>query len=445
MLVIRGSVIALVIGCGSVKNEPLDAAGPTITSFTAEPMDIAVGGTTMLTAVFEGGEGSINNGGGLVASGVPVAVSPSVTTTFVLSVSSDGQLVTRDVTVNVIDFAVTSLGDAGPNTLRDAILMASGSTQAKTIGILTGGTITLESPLPPVTGAITIFGTQPVTINGADRFRIFTVDGNVTLRELTLSNGRATGGAGGVDNLSGGGGGGGAGMGGAVFVNSGTVLIDRVVFTANRAIGGAGGAAGSFNLGSGGGGGGSFAGDATGRSGAGNGFLGAAGGGNGGINGGGAGTDGQFASGGGGGGNANGAPGGLGGNGGFGGGGGGGGGGNNAGLGGMSGLFGGVGGRNGSAGGGGGGGGLGGALFVRSGTVTIDTCTFSNNSASGGAGGVPFGIIMAAGATGLGKAGAIFVNGTATVTNANPTFTGNTATDAGTIGTDNGDVFGTIN
>ncbi|MEG3976017.1 hypothetical protein QT970_15540, partial [Microcoleus sp. herbarium8] len=121
------------------------------------------------------------------------------------------------------------------------------------------------------------------------------------------------------------------------------------------------------------------------------------------------------------------------------------------------------GGGGGGAGGGGGGAGMGAAIFIRTGSLTLNNATFSSNTATGGTG------LNA----GQGKGGAIFamqsinadpVNGSTqgmptalpTVTSLGATFTGNTAanqastpganTPANGVGNsqDNNDVYGTI-
>jgi hypothetical protein len=61
---------------------------PVITSFTAGAARIAVGNSTTLTAVFSNGTGSVDHGVGAVTSGTPVAISPSVTTTYNLTVTN---------------------------------------------------------------------------------------------------------------------------------------------------------------------------------------------------------------------------------------------------------------------------------------------------------------------------------------------------------------------
>ena len=359
-------------------------------------------------------------------------------------------MVTRDITVVVADILVTSHANSGPKTLRDAILGISGTATPMSIAIVTAGTIALTTELPAVTGNITIFASAdgPVAIDGAGKVRIFVLDGNVTIRDITISNGRALGGAGSLDLSNGdggGGGGGGGGFGGGVYVNSGMMVLDHVTFAGNTATGGKGGARpvemDSFT-GDGGGGGG-CAGDAMGAS-AGGGLLGMLSGGDGGTSGG-KGVDGRFGGGGGGGATSQVGLGGKGGVGGFGG--GGGGAGTQGGQdGGAPGAFGGVAsGANHAGGGGGGGAGLGGALFVRAGMITLTNCTFMNNSAAGGLGGSPFGDPATTGGKGQGKGGAIFINSGVAATGSNLVFSGNQASDAGTTSVDNNDVFGAIN
>ncbi|MFN6500753.1 MAG: calcium-binding protein [Nostoc sp. DedQUE01] len=255
---------------------------------------------------------------------------------------------------------------------------------------------------------------------------LFIQSGTVGISDLTITNGRARG-----DN---GGSGAGAGLGGGLFIYDGSVSLSNVAFSNNTAQGGNGG------FGSTGGGGSS--GGAGGTAGGGNGGFGGGGGGGGSV---------QFNSG-------------MGGNGGYG---GGGGGGLSGYYGGPTGYFaggaGGAGGFGGGAGGagtfggggnsiGGGGGGLGGGIFVRSGSLTLNNTSFTNNTARGGTGFQ----------SGQGLGGGIFIMQSLTNPNGNnqgmptvlptvnsvgsqPTFSGNTAAnDAGTP-TNNDNVYGTIN
>ncbi|OAD19662.1 secreted protein [Candidatus Thiomargarita nelsonii] len=72
------------------------------------------------------------------------------------------------------------------------------------------------------------------TVSGNSQFRpFFVLSGTVILRDLTVSDGLAKGGDGGVI-----GSGGGAGLGGALFVYDGAVTVENVTFSNNRAVGG---------------------------------------------------------------------------------------------------------------------------------------------------------------------------------------------------------------
>lgn len=271
---------------------------------------------------------------------------------------------------------------------------------------------------------------------------LFILSGTVGISDLTITNGRAKGG----DAYYGGAG---AGMGGGLFIYDGNVSLTNVGFTNNTAQGG-----GSISTGNGGGGmggsatnagGGLFA-AANGNTGGygGNGNYG--GGSNGGFGTGGdstytAGSNGGFGAGGGG---ASGFGGYIGGNGGF-----GGGGGYNSGKAGYGGGRG-FGGNSAGSFGGFGGAGLGGGIFVRSGSLTLNNTSFTDNIATGGGGGVD---------QGQGVGGAIFIMQSTTNINGNnqgmptvlgtinfagsSTFSGNSAAnDAGTL-TNNDDVYGT--
>jgi len=398
-----------------------------------------------------------------------------------------------------------------PAALVSAIETANESAGTTTLDLAPACIYTLTVPhnawygpnaLPPITSTLVLEGHgAEIRGLGATPFRLFYVSGglqlpagSLTLRQLTLSGGRAKGG----DSSFGGAG---AGMGGAIF-NQGTLVLDAVTLTGNTAQGGAignnayagggmgedaqgytsggfgpgfkggfGGLGGSAGTNSGGGGGGFLAGanGANGSAGA----IGADGGGSGGLgsgradggkggnvgqgmNAGGAGGGGV---GGGGGAGAGSGPGnggnfgfgghsggGTGGSGGFGGGGGwaGGGFGTTGGAGGFGGGgagsiggvagFGGFGGGNGSPnnGNGGGGGGLGGAVFNHGGTVAAVNTTMTGNSALGGS--VPAGQSGTPSQPGRGLGGALFnLNGDAVLTFC--TLAANTTSGGGADGT----------
>ncbi|GAB4458128.1 MAG: hypothetical protein OHK0037_01580 [Elainellaceae cyanobacterium] len=268
--------------------------------------------------------------------------------------------------------------------------------------------------------------------------RIFFIEGGtVTLENLTLTQGRAEGGDGS---------GGGGGLGGALFVYDGNVTLNNITLSENVAAGGQGlaglgqggggmgGDGGAANLVSGAaGGGGGFGGngspgnaDGAGGAGGPGGLLNSAG--IGGVGGNSAGVDGGGGSGasggfGGGGGGGGGSFGGNGGDGGFGAGGGSGAANPNGSQGGKGGFggggggttltlssAGGFGGGNGNSAGGGGGAGMGGAIFIRTGSLTMNDTRFVNNSAQGGTG---------AGGDGQGLGGAIFALNSLTNSNGN--------------------------
>lgn len=367
--------------------------------------------------------------------------------------------------------------------LVNAINVANTNTGIDTITLT--GNITLTGFLPKINDITTIVG-GGFTVSGASNFRAFVVDNTTfNISNVTIDSAKAVGNAGTT------GGGGAAGLGGALFINSGTVTVDRVTFSNNSATGGAGsagngGAGGNADLGTvfggtaganggtgltgldsigaAGGPGGTGAAGGSGNAGGtgGTGGIGGAGntagGTNGGVGGiGGAGGAGSVIGSGGGGGGTGGVggvagsgipgAGGAGGAGGaaqFGGGGGAGGvggtgstpGANGAGGaagfggGGSSGATPGAAGTFGGAGVtgfGGGGAGLGGAIFVGGGTLTMTNSTLYSNTATGGASG--------GGAAGAGQAAgaAIFVNTGATATLTNNTIAYNTAT-AGNAG-----------
>ena len=310
------------------------------------------------------------------------------------------------------NITVATLGS--PVTLRDAVNAANNTAGDDVITFdpaLNGQTITLThvgdrtfgaSALLVANGVLTMDGgTSAVTISQnvveslTDSARIFYVagSGDLTLKNLTVSGGRARGGDGsGANN----GGGGAAGLGGAV-VNAGTLNLVQSTFTNNLALGG------SANAGGSGGGGGGLGGSN-------NGVTGGPPNGGGGFGGGGS-NPGQTSGGFGGGGAAGtfAIPSG---NGGFGGG---------KGVGGNAPRVSGFG--AGSGGYGGSGAGLGGVVFNYGGTVLVTNSTFTGNSAVGGPDIliVEFGNTYNFGGAGSGLGGAIFnLNGS--VTTLNSTF-----------------------
>jgi hypothetical protein len=161
---------------------------------------------------------------------VTASLTPTVMTTFGVTNSA--------TTTCSPSISVTSNGDSGPDTLRQALAdVCSGGTVD--LSAIAGQTIALSSGLTDynfggrlyIANDVTIQGSG-VSINGSGTTRIFFVQGgNVTLRNLTLTNGLGQGGSSQW-------GGSAAGMGGAIFQNGGTLTLSSVVVSGNRAMGG---------------------------------------------------------------------------------------------------------------------------------------------------------------------------------------------------------------
>jgi autotransporter-associated beta strand protein len=146
---------------------------------------------------------------------------------------------------------------SGTGSLSQALASAQSDTAAVINISPAVGNITLSGSLPQIQNNLVLNG-NGCTINGAGAQRIFFVNapgGTVQINALTLTNGWAVGGTGGGGY---GGGGGGGGLGGAIFVNSGSLTVSNITFAANSARGGTGGLGfdGGVNATAGGGGGG---------------------------------------------------------------------------------------------------------------------------------------------------------------------------------------------
>ncbi|WP_424136540.1 autotransporter-associated beta strand repeat-containing protein [Roseomonas chloroacetimidivorans] len=145
------------------------------------------------------------------------------------------------------------------NSLAAAIRQADGGQQGNLTIMLTGDIRESGADLPAFDNPnvkVTLLGGGH-TLNGGGTDRgLFVFNGNVDVKDLTISDTVATGGRGG-DGLFGGGGG--AGLGGAVFVGGqSSVSLENVTMQDDKAVGGAGGNGGDVfgtNGGSGGGGG----------------------------------------------------------------------------------------------------------------------------------------------------------------------------------------------
>jgi autotransporter-associated beta strand protein len=187
-------------------------------------------------------------------------------------------------------FTVTTLNDTGAGSLRSAIISANAATSAATIqfNISGGGTVVIGSDMPIINNRFGLSvsganaGQGSITISGNNAYRPFffgvgtgeaaaatgfgtlqaTTNTNYSLSDLTIINGLAKGGNGGQGAIVSGGtnasGGGGAGLGGAIFLNAGSLTLNGISFQANLARGGNGGVGvldndNSFGTGGGGG------------------------------------------------------------------------------------------------------------------------------------------------------------------------------------------------
>lgn len=406
----------------------------------------------------------------LLAADPSSAATLDVTTLEDVVQAGDGQVSLREALIAAEQRGATDLGQAGEG--RDFVR----------IGV--SGDIVLRTALPTIRSDLSVVGPgadrltldAPTHVGGAAR--IFQVDGGGSLRlsGMRLRGVPLEGFAGGTCEQRSGCGGGGASLGGLVFLNIGSMVLEDMVFEGGQVIGGAGGTRTLPSSVEGGGGGAGFGGPGGAPSantggiggspapfstgpGAGPAQDGVEGGGGGGgnvtpdpaLSRGGAGG---FGGGGGGGGSSlffASAPGGAGG---FGGGGGGRGGGDgDDGPGAPGGAFGGAGGPssgNGNlSGGGGGGAGLGGCVFARSGSIEIANSSFVGCTATGGPGGNNSASNL--GAPGQGKGGAIFIaDAVGYAVLASLRFEGSMASDAGGSGyapgvpNDTHDVHGTV-
>ncbi len=127
---------------------------PTITSFTAAPPTITVGGSSMLTAVFANGTGVITPGNIAVTSGVAVSVSPTATTTYTLTVTPPavGTAITQTaiVTVNPVQTTptITSFGSGPPSTITAGNSTNLTAVFAGGTGVITPGNIAVTTMVP---------------------------------------------------------------------------------------------------------------------------------------------------------------------------------------------------------------------------------------------------------------------------------------------------------
>jgi len=145
-----------------------------IASFAATSATITTGDTTYLTASFTGGTGIVDDGVGLIGSGIPAKVGPlAADTTFLLTVTGDGGSAARTVTVKVVP------PPAAPTIDASATVMAGGAGYTASVPLqdgmtydwtIAGGTITKGQGTAEITFSADAEGTLQllcVAVNAA--------------------------------------------------------------------------------------------------------------------------------------------------------------------------------------------------------------------------------------------------------------------------------------
>lgn len=145
-----------------------------------------------------------------------------------------GATVALSAGAQAADIPVTSLGDNGSGTLREAIGTANTAAGADRIVFQSGlsGRIELEGDLPQLLGPVAIEGpgTGVITIDGQDHYAMFSTTSETTVSGLTLANAFTTG------------------IGGAISSNGGNVTLEGVRLTSSIADKGGAIAIGGANL-----------------------------------------------------------------------------------------------------------------------------------------------------------------------------------------------------
>ena len=192
----------------------------------------------------------------VIALVVSLGASPIEAATLVVNSLNDdvtpgnGLVTLREAIIAADNDTTTDLGHTGSGP---DVIVFGGVTGIISLNVI--GNSLAGSSAFLVSSAITIEGAGAITISrGVPIMRLFhvTLRGSLTLRNLTLTNGVAQGGAGGHGAT---GGGGAAGLGGAIF-NEGVLFLQASTLSGNRAAGGVGGNGTTATNGTGGGGGG---------------------------------------------------------------------------------------------------------------------------------------------------------------------------------------------
>ena len=161
-------VLCLTLSCGSSGSGGGSAptpppSAPVITRLTAAKSPITIGKSTTITAVFSGGSGSLDHGVGTITSGTPVNISPTVDTTYTLTVTGSGGTATKDVTVTIVAAPVITAFTAAPGiiTVGHGTVLACAFTGGtglidQGVGAVTSGDTRNVSPAANLTYRLTV-------------------------------------------------------------------------------------------------------------------------------------------------------------------------------------------------------------------------------------------------------------------------------------------------
>jgi len=131
---------------GCSNSAPTAPTPPSISSFAASPAAIEAGTSASLTAVFANGTGVITPGSVAVASGTPVSVSPSATTSYTLTVTpSSGSSITATTTVTVTPAPVITSFVASPASIASGASSSLTAVFSGGAGVITPGNLAVTS------------------------------------------------------------------------------------------------------------------------------------------------------------------------------------------------------------------------------------------------------------------------------------------------------------
>jgi hypothetical protein len=191
---------------------------PAIASFNASPAAVPIGTSTQLTAVFSGGQGSVDQGLGAVTSGVPISTGAlSASTTFTLTVTNPAgdtaaasDTVTAGSQVGITGFtSARPIITAGTSvTLLPVFVNASDASIDHGVGLVSSGAGVSVSPAATTTYTLTADGlggpvtrTVTVTVVAPASITSFTASpGAIISGQTTQLTAVFAGGTGVIDN-----------------------------------------------------------------------------------------------------------------------------------------------------------------------------------------------------------------------------------------------------